>query len=200
MKNKVTKRALVVSALAVLACVALLVGSTFAWFTDNVTSAGNVIQSGILDVDLVDAQNASMAGQIIEFKTVDNRAQDEILWEPGCTYETESLFVVNNGNLALKYEFAINGIYGDAQLNDVITWTVKIGGVETTMENFNGFLLPDARTGAIVIEGHMDEDAGNEYQNLTVSGISIVLTATQYTKELDSFGKEYDAVVRQQNG
>ena len=101
-KHNATKRALIMSALAILACVSMLVGSTFAWFTDNVTSAGNVIQSGILDVDLVDAQNASMAGQIIEFKTVDNRAQDEILWEPGCTYETESLFFVKKGNMALK--------------------------------------------------------------------------------------------------
>ena len=55
MKAKTTRRALFMSALSLLLCVSMLVGTTFAWFTDSVTSAGNVIQSGTLDVDLVDA-------------------------------------------------------------------------------------------------------------------------------------------------
>ena len=58
-KTKSTKRALLMSALALLMCVSMLIGSTFAWFTDSVTSAGNTIQSGTLKVDLVDAQGNS---------------------------------------------------------------------------------------------------------------------------------------------
>ena len=52
MKKQNTKRALLLSALSLLLCVCMLVGSTFAWFTDSVTSANNIIKSGNLDVEL----------------------------------------------------------------------------------------------------------------------------------------------------
>ena len=52
MKTKRTKRALLLSALALLACISMLVGSTFAWFTDSVTSSSNKIVAGKLDVQL----------------------------------------------------------------------------------------------------------------------------------------------------
>ena len=51
-KQKSTKRALLLSALSLLMCVSMLIGSTFAWFTDSVTSAGNKIQAGTLKIDL----------------------------------------------------------------------------------------------------------------------------------------------------
>ena len=86
MKAKTTRRALLMSSLSLLLRVSMLVGTTFAWFTDSVTSAGNIIQSGTLDVDLVDEAGKSMAAQIIEFNAKDGRPQDQILWEPGCTY------------------------------------------------------------------------------------------------------------------
>ena len=49
--KKSTKRALTSSILSLVLCIAMLIGSTFAWFTDNVTSANNKIQSGSLKVD-----------------------------------------------------------------------------------------------------------------------------------------------------
>ena len=192
-KKVSTKRALLMSALALLMCVSMLIGSTFAWFTDSVTSAGNIIQSGTLDVDLVDAEGNSMEGKVIEFKTADGRAQSEILWEPGCTYETKPVFVVNNGNLALKYEIAINGITGDAKLLEAIEWTVTVGDTVTELAALKGTLLAGEKSEAIVLSGHMKEEAGNEYQDLTVEGISISVFATQYTHESDSFDNQYDA-------
>ena len=192
-KTKSTKRALLMSALTLLMCVSMLIGSTFAWFTDSVTSAGNIIQSGTLDVDLVDANGNSMEGKVIEFKTADGRAQSEILWEPGCTYETKPVFVVNKGNLALKYNIVINGIKGDAKLLEAIEWTVNVNNVSVELANLNGELLAGETSKAIVLSGHMKEEAGNEYQDLTVEGISISVFATQFTKEEDSFGPDYDA-------
>ena len=53
MTNRVsTKRALVLSLLSMLLCVSMLVGSTYAWFTDTATTAVNKIQAGTLDVAL----------------------------------------------------------------------------------------------------------------------------------------------------
>ena len=190
--TKNTKRALLSSALALFLCFAMLLGTTYAWFTDSVTSGSNIIQSGTLDVDLVDEQGNSMEGQIIEFVAKDGRAQDAILWEPGCTYETEPVYVVNKGNLDLKYNILVNGIVGDAKLLEVIEWTVTIDGVEIDMYTYENKLLAGEKSGAIVLTGHMKETAGNEYMNLTASGISISVFATQLTSENDSFDNQYD--------
>ena len=53
MKNsKSTKRALLTSALALLMCVTMLVGATFAWFTDTASTGVNKIQAGNLDIEV----------------------------------------------------------------------------------------------------------------------------------------------------
>ena len=52
MNKKSTKRALLTSIVSLVLCCTMLIGTTFAWFTDTVTSAGNKIQAGNLDVAL----------------------------------------------------------------------------------------------------------------------------------------------------
>ena len=193
MTSKSTKRALISSALAILMCVAMLIGTTFAWFTDTASTAVNKIQSGKLDVALemsTDGTNwESAEGKTLTFKTADNRAADQILWEPGCTYELPKLRVVNKGNLALKYKIQITGIQGDAKLNEVIDWTINDAAINLTEVN-----LPAGQTGdAFTIKGHMQETAGNEYQDLTIDGIGITVYATQDTVENDSYNNQYDA-------
>ena len=191
--SKSTKRALLTSALALLMCVAMLIGTTFAWFTDTASTAVNKIQSGNLDVALemsTDGTNwESAEGKTLTFKTKDNRAADKILWEPGCTYELPQLRVVNKGNLALKYKIQITGIQGDAKLNEVIDWTINGAAIDLT----EGHLTAGQTGDAFTIKGHMKETAGNDYQNLTIDGIGITVVATQDTVEYDSFGNQYDA-------
>lgn len=190
MKQRSMKRALLMSALSMLVCLSMLIGSTFAWFTDSVSSLGNTIQSGSLKVDLVDKNGNTLEGKELTY------AGGEVsgLWEPGCTYSFQEVFVKNEGSLALKYEIAINGIKGDAKLLEVIDWTVTVDGVTTEIADLNGFLLPETQSKAIVLTGHMREEAGNEYQGLTVEGISISVFATQFTHEYDSFDNQYDNV------
>ena len=190
--SKSTKRALLTSVLALLMCVTMLVGATFAWFTDTASTGVNKIQSGKLDVALemsTDGTNwESAEGKTLTFKTKDNRAADQILWEPGCTYELPQLRVVNKGNLALKYKIQITGIQGDAKLNEVIDWTINDVAINLTEEH-----LTAGQTGtAFTIKGHMQDTAGNEYQNLTIDGIGITVYATQDTVENDSFNNQYD--------
>ena len=188
MTNRVsTKRALVLSLLSMLLCVSMLIGSTYAWFTDTATTAVNKIQAGTLDVALeMSTDNGATwknaEGKTLNFMTADNRA--EILWEPGCTYALPLLRVVNKGNLSLKYEIVITGIDGDAELNKAIEWTIP---AEKT-----GNLAAGATSDAIAISGHMKADAGNEYQGKSIDGIAITVYATQYTGESDSNGNTYD--------
>ena len=192
MTSKSTKRALISSALAILMCVAMLIGTTFAWFTDTASTAVNKIQSGKLDVALemsTDGTNwESAEGKTLTFKTKDNRDAEQILWEPGCTYELPQLRVVNKGNLALKYKIQINGIQGDAKLNEVIDWTINNAAINLTEKH----LLAGQTGDAFIIKGHMQETAGNDYRNLTIDGIGITVFATQDTVENDSFGNMYD--------
>ena len=140
-------------------CVAMLIGTTFAWFTDTASTAVNKIQSGKLDVALemsTDGTNwESAEGKTLTFKTKDNRAADQILWEPGCTYELPQLRVVNNGNLALKYKLIITGINGDAKLNEAIEWTIDGLAVDT------GYSLLPVPILHADHGGHMKEAATN---------------------------------------
>ena len=119
--RKSTKRALLGSVMAMVLCLAMLVGATFAWFTDTASTGVNKIQAGKLDVALEMKEGDSWVSA--EGKTlnwVKAAAGEQVLWEPGCTYTLPELRVVNNGNLALKYKLVISGIQGDAELNNVI--------------------------------------------------------------------------------
>ena len=190
--RKSTNRALLGSVMAMVLCLAMLIGATFAWFTDTASTGVNKIQAGNLDValEMKDGDNwVSAEGKTLTFKTKDNRAADQILWEPGCTYELPQLRVVNKGNLALKYKIQITGIQGDAKLNEVIDWTINDAAIDLT----EGHLTAGQQGDAFTIKGHMQDTAGNDYQNLTIDGIGINVVATQDTVESDSSNNQYDA-------
>ena len=195
--QKATKRALLTSVMALVMCVVMLVGTTFAWFTDTASTGVNKIQAGNLDVALemydgttwVDAE-----GKTLQFKVNGQIPAEgtQILWEPGCTYELPAVKVVNKGNLALKYTISLNGVQGNAKLLEAIQFTVKVDGTETALDQLNGTLLANGESAPIVISGHMKEEAGNEYQGLSIDGIGITVYATQYTHENDSYSHTYD--------
>ena len=187
--RKSTKRALLGSVMAMVLCLAMLVGATFAWFTDTASTGVNKIQAGNLDVQLVDENGNSLEGKTLEFKKAANAAEGEaVLWEPGCTYELPAVYVKNNGNLALKYKVAITGINGSAKLNDVIDWTINDADINLTEMQ----LKAGEEGAAFTIKGHMQESAGNDYMNESIDGIAITVYATQDTVESDSFNNQYD--------
>ena len=204
MNNKrATKRALLTSVMALVMCVVMLVGTTFAWFTDTASTGVNKIQAGNLDIDIVDENGDSLNGKTLSFKNIEGKT--DILWEPGARYNLDSFKIVNKGNLALKYEVTINGISGDAKLLKAIDFTVTKGnGEPVLLENWSGVLLPVGKTATegsneevgetslITIKGEMKKEAGNEYQGLSIDGIGITVVATQYTYEYDSMDNLYD--------
>ncbi len=210
--QKATKRALLTSVMALVMCVVMLVGTTFAWFTDTASTGVNKIVAGNLKVDIVnEAGTASIKNSGLEFVSADNVTKGEaILWEPGCRYLTEGFRIKNDGNLALKWKAEINKdniIDGKVEgstiakdgksLLDVIDFyvvTKATDGTETAVaiENFTGKLGATETSGVYYIKGVMKTTAGNDYQDLTLDGITITVYATQDTVENDSFGKTYD--------
>ena len=209
MTNKATKRALLTSVLALLLCVSMLVGTTYAWFTDSVTSTNNKIVAGNLKIDLEllgDNGWTSIKKSGAPIFNYEN-------WEPGYT-DMKILKIENEGSLALKWvakftaEKALSKLAQviDVYVNTSVTayptdradlsdWTYAgtvAEFVNTIESTTNGSLEKDG-VAYLGIALKMREDAGNEYQGLDLGGaFDIQIFATQYTFESDSFGPDYD--------
>ena len=202
MKLKSKKSALLLSFTSLLLCFAMLAGSTFAWFTDTASTGVNKIVSGNLKVDIIRANSDSHI-ETLSFTKAAGAEGEDLFWEPGCRYLTEGFRIANKGNLALKWKAQVNkgttaANEKNADLLDVIDFyvvTKTADGVETAVaiENFTGKLAANVgKSETYYIKGVMQTTAGNDYQNLTLDGISITVYATQDTVENDSFDNKYD--------
>ena len=203
--KKATKRALLTSVTALVMCVVMLVGTTFAWFTDTASTGVNKIQAGNLKVDIIGAGSENHVSMLSFTKAgvTDAEAGAEILWEPGCRYVTEGFRIANKGNLALKWKAQVNkgataANEGNFDLLDVIDFylvTKAADGTETEtpLDEFTGNLTAGVKSNVYYIKGVMQTTAGNDYQGLTLNGITITVYATQDTMENDSFNNQYDA-------
>lgn len=215
MTNKTTKRALLSSVFALVLCFTMLLGTTYAWFTDEVTSAGNVIKSGTLDVKMEWADGKEVPTSAAWTNVEENTAPifNNTLWEPGYT-EARHIKITNVGTLALNYTLAIvaTGEVSDlAEVIDVYFGLSERGGMkqiadrDTTGLMYVGTLAEWLSTGivrgsleagknfAATLVLKMREEVGNEYQDLAIgSAFEIRLLATQCASEVDGFGKNYD--------
>ena len=163
--KKATKRALLTSVMALVMCVVMLVGTTFAWFTDTASTGVNKIQAGNLDIEM-EYKNNTTGG---EFKPVDTDKKvfnEEALWEPGHV-EYVVLKIRNTGNLALKYKLGINiasetgstNVFDKPfKLSDYIKFAV-IDGESTNLANRDALVTEAAAAGDHVLNaGYTDED------------------------------------------
>ena len=204
--KKATKRALLTSVMALVMCVVMLVGTTFAWFTDTASTGVNKIVAGNLKVDIVGATTGNHIDSL-SFQNKDNSSS--ILWEPGVTFHTEGFRIKNDGNLALKWKMVVNkdsastgvveGSNGKAGMNllDVIDFSVVSSKDENApavkIDEFVGHTAAETIDSVTYyIKGTMKTTAGNDYQDLTLDGITITVYATQDTVEFDSFDDKYD--------
>ena len=194
-----SKKALLSSAFALVLSVAMLIGTTFAWFTDTASTAVNKIQAGNLDIEL---QMKGKDGWVnAEGKTLPFLVKGEIpaegtqiLWEPGCTYYVPEVRVVNKGNLAVKFEYLPEALGVSGKLAEVLELVFKTP-VDTDGTDINiepEVLKPGEASPAWSFGYHMDKNAGNEYQNATATGMCVTVVATQATYEKDSIDDQYD--------
>ena len=214
-ERKATKRALLTSITALVMCVVMLAGTTFAWFTDTASTNVNKIQAGKLDVklEMATAWDATTGeptawddaeGETLNWVKAQGGGSQATLWEPGAEYKLPELKVVNNGNLALKYEIKITGAV-DADGNDNLDSTklldvLKFKSVvdNTTKENAygqtiaTGTLDANGKEQIIKLSAKMDENAGNGYMNMALSNITVTVKAMQASYEYDSNGNTYD--------
>ena len=164
-----TKHSLFMSAIALLLCCSMLIGTTFAWFTDSVTSSNNVIKSGTLDVTLsyltAKEDPTSETATWKEIVNEENKDGDPIfnytLWEPGYTM-VRHIKIENKGSLALKY--IVNFIPKDEQ-----------GKIITDLENLkvDGYNLAD------VIDVYYSDPAKAIADRNSVEGLQYLGTLTE---------------------
>ena len=203
MTKNTTKRALVSSILVLVLCFTMLLGTTFAWFTDSASSVGNKITTGNLDVELKLWTSATESVEITN-TSAPLFGADEI-WEPGKT-EVVYLSLKNAGSLDLKYKVGLK-VYGiEKNLDDVMQYSItpdaKFGEVTAWGNGIDvvpGMNATAANNVALKAGGehffalsvHMLEEAGNEYMNGQIL-FDINVVAGQLASELDSFGSTYD--------
>lgn len=221
MKNKSnTQKSLFLSAVSLMLCVVMLVGMTFAWFTDSVTNKNNKIASGNLDAKLMYSKDGETWTEVESDTKIFG---ENALWEPGYT-EVIYLKVKNAGNLALKYKIGMNiaqetagiNVNGEQfKLSEYIKFGVK--ETETVYENRQavdavkadssplsaGYAGEDkelkkgeeSKMMALVV--YMPDDVGNvaNHNGINVPSIDlgVSMVATQLSSESDSFGNNYDA-------
>ena len=192
--TKSSKRALLLSALAIVLCIAMLIGTTFAWFTDTASTGVNKIVAGNLDIELQmkgnDGKWVNAEGKILPFLVEGEIPAEgtQILWEPGCTYYVPQIRVLNKGNLAVKFEYIPEALGVTGKLAEVLELVLPEtdGNIEPEV------LKPGEASPEWSFGYHMLESAGNEYQNATATGICVTVVATQATYEKDSIDDQYD--------
>ena len=222
MTNKsTTKRALLASVLSLLLCFTMLLGTTFAWFTDSVTSGNNIIQTGNLDVELEYWNGTAYEAVTSTTKLFDDAA----LWEPGHV-EVAYLKVSNLGSLALKYQLKVsvlNEVTGktvdgaDIKLSDHLVFSVVDKAITTeadlytreqavaaagAVKGLNSYssdpkvLEKGSPADYVALIIYMPADVNNavNHNGIDIPSITmgVDLFATQAPVENDSFGNNYD--------
>ncbi len=210
-KTKTTKRALIASVLSLLVCFTMLIGSTFAWFTDSATTGVNTIQSGNLKIGMYYADGTTNPNSAEWTDAEGASIFNYDLWEPGYTVANH-IKISNEGNLALKYllNFNIEGEIGKlAEVIDVyfVDPAVQVADrstlasatpIGTLKQVLDGTIpaptgdLEATKSNIVTIALKMKESADNDYQNQSVGKLTIHLFATQDTVENDSFDNKYD--------
>ena len=161
-KIKSTKRALIMSAAAVLMSISMLIGTTYAWFTDTASTGVNKIVSGSLKVDII-GEDSDAHIDTLNFKNAAGAEGEALPWEPGCRYLTEGFRIANKGNLALKWKAQVNkgttaANEGNFDLLDVIDFylvTKAADGTktETALDEFTGNLKKNRNQRSILHQG-----------------------------------------------
>ena len=220
MKNR---KLLVSSFIMILSCCLLFAGTTFAWFSDSVSSNNNIITAGNLDVELEYSMDGSNWEAVDENVALFNNSS----WEPGHV-EYVLLKVTNAGSLALKYSLAlevtkevgsVNVLGENFKLSDhLVVGSLVSSELDTTVAkgraeavafaeaNETGFgyvenagELASKQAHYVQVAIVMPDSVGNEanYDASVAAAPSIEfgvnLFATQLNAEQDSFGDDYDA-------
>ena len=189
------RKSLVASLIAIILCFSMLLGTTYAWFTDSIINTNNIIKSGNVDVELYHTNTVVADEEVKEnTKLFVNQNGGDILWEPSAS-TTETFTIKNAGSLALKYKFSVKALAktlnsSQNSLLDVLTLTAN--GTPLAFDGeLEGELVAndDVVYELKIVWNSTDND--NAYRNLQIL-LGVELVATQLASEFDGTGNEFD--------
>ena len=181
-RSSTTKKALLISTCALLCSMLMMAGSTFAWFTDSVSSGTNTITTGKLDVQLLHTNQKVTEAKEVQQNTLlfTDEKGNSIDWEPGAV-AYENFTVKNTGDLALNYRLALdlnnaNTIAGTKRsLKDVLKVKVldhAVGATDLSEEALKtGFQQVTSDQLSIPVAAY-NNDSNKSVQKLTVGSTS----------------------------
>ena len=191
---KAVKRSIILCALSLALCVALLVGSTFAWFSDSITNSGNTITAGNLTAQW---SYRTLNDDTAAYEPVSEELalfSADTVWQPGEPHGYD-FKVENVGSVEFVWELAIDlaDTAGESNNNLTDVLVVYVNGAQSEVGFTDGAVVingtlaaTDGETTAGTDESSCEfslafaipEDAGNDYQNSSVS-FSLTLSARQ---------------------
>ena len=206
------RTSLLFNIVAIVVLSAILVGATFAWFTDTAISGGNKIQAGNLKIDL---ELLDKAQGWISLKDSSAPIFDCDTWEPGYT-DVKILKIENEGSLALQWKAKFTSptkLSALAEVIDVYVLPSDTEPVYPTERTLDAYIpvgtvadfvntIESTTTGTLLAEDFayltivlkMRSDVGNEYQGLSIGGaFDILILATQLSAENDGIDADYDS-------
>ena len=166
-------------------CVISIVGITVSIFTSNESDGkiNVIVGAGTVDVDIVNEAGDSLEGQLLDFITTGENT--EILWEPGATFYTQGFLVKNKGTSPVKYIMSISEKDDDEHkefkkaFEFYITTDRNDITKKTDIKSWDGALAPTQESEVFYLVIHMKEEANDDFQNKTYSGIGITVSAVQ---------------------
>lgn len=152
---KAVKRSIAICVLTLIMCVSLLVGVTFAWFTDSITNSGNVIQAG--NVDITWEYKTLGSDEAYAPVTAETPLFDEgTVWEPGLS-KGYDFKVTNSGSLAADFKLTFENVMsaGMADITEVLVVSVD--------SNVKGTVKELSAKDAFIIESRIEAGAEKEF-------------------------------------
>lgn len=162
-----------------------IVGLTYALFTSGGEDGkiGINVTSGKIQMDIVDGEQNSLVGDVLDFVTDDENKK--IYFEPGATYCTEGFQVKNIGNIPVDFHMYISNDDNvdmkafEEAFEFYITTTPQSLDAAEKLTSFTGRLEVEQSSDTYYLVVKMKESAGNEFQNKTYTGIGVTVYAVQ---------------------
>ena len=111
------------SLLCMVLCVTMFFGTTYAWFTAEVSNEGNEIYVGVLNVGLYKIKDGNAVNLNSE-ESNEKLFDGNICWEPGYT-SIETVQIKNEGDLSFRYALTFSGALKDSDDKELLRKVAK---------------------------------------------------------------------------
>ena len=194
LRYKTNKQALIIAAVIILLCIICLTGSTLALFTNdpNKGTIGIITTTGRVDVNIIDSNNTSLEGQVLQFYTNSNNR--DIEFEPGAGFYTQGFKIVNEGNIPIKFHMYISEddsedmvAFHEAFEMWITTDPTNTASMQKLTEFYGELKYQGDASETYYLFVRMKSSAGNTFQNKEFTGIGITVYAVQGNADITDF-------------